>query len=150
MDGQVFNRVSYRVLYGDTDKMGVVYYANYLRWFERGRGEFLRQLGIPYLSVEQRNIQFPVIEVSCRYFRSAQYDELVMIETDLLSLARATLSFSYRILRETDSSLLATGSTKHACINSQGRIQRIPADLWSAFESAVASATDAETSRHRG
>lgn len=149
MDGQVLNRVSYRVLYGDTDKMGVVYYANYLRWFERGRGEFLRQLGIPYLSIEQRNIQFPVIEVSCRYFRSARYDELVMIETQLLSLARATLSFSYRILRETDSFLLATGSTKHACINSRGRIQRIPADLWSAFDSAAASASGLRGGRLR-
>jgi acyl-CoA thioester hydrolase len=149
MDRQALNRVSYRVLYGDTDKMGVVYYANYLRWFERGRGEFLRQLGIPYISVEQRDIHFPVIEVSCRYFRSAQYDELITIETQLLSLTRATLSFSYRILCETEPSLLAAGSTKHACINSQGRILRIPADLWPSFEAALAPASGAGAGRPR-
>ncbi|HZD41108.1 MAG TPA: thioesterase family protein, partial [Terriglobales bacterium] len=85
MNDGILNQVSYRVLYGDTDKMGVVYYGNYLRWFEKGRGEFLRQLGIPYLSVEQRGIHFPVIEVACRYFRSARYDDLITIETQLLS-----------------------------------------------------------------
>lgn len=127
------NHASYRVLYGDTDKMGVVYYANYLRWFEKGRGELLRQLGIPYASIEQRNIHFPVIEVSCRYFRSARYDDLITIETQLLALTRATLTFSYRVLGEAEHSLLAAGSTRHACVDGEGRILRIPLDLWNAL-----------------
>jgi len=120
---------SYRVLYGDTDKMGVAYYANYLRWFEKGRGEFLRQLGMPYAAIEQRDVHFPVVEVSCRYFKSARYDDLLTIETQLLSLTRATLSFSYRVVCDTENAIVAVGSTKHACVNGRGRILKIPSDI---------------------
>ena len=66
------NVTSYRVIYGDTDQMGVVYYANYLRWFEKGRSEFLRQIDLPYKTIEEQGLHFPVTEVSCRYFRSAR------------------------------------------------------------------------------
>ena len=123
------NLTTYRVIYGDTDQMGVVYYANYLRWFEKGRSELLRQSGIPYVSVERVGMHFPVTEVSCRYFRSAHYDDLIKIETSLGSLGRASLTFLYRIFREHDDTLLASGSSKHACVDDQGRIIRIPNDL---------------------
>jgi len=120
------NVTSYRVIYGDTDQMGVVYYANYLRWFERGRAEWLRQIGLPYGEIEQQGFHFPVAEVTCRYLHPSRYDEVVTIETELAELGRATLTFSYRITRETDDVLLATGFTKHACIDHAGRIARIP------------------------
>jgi acyl-CoA thioester hydrolase len=123
------NFATYRVIYGDTDQMGVVYYANYLRWFERGRSELLRGSGIPYVSIERRGMHFPVADVSCRYFRSARYDDLITIETRLASLSRASLSFTYRIVRQGDNELLASGSTKHACVNDNGRIIRIADDL---------------------
>ena len=140
---------SYRVLYGDTDKMGVAYYANYLRWFEKGRGEFLRQLGMPYAAIEQRDVHFPVVEVSCRYFRSARYDDLLTIETQLLSLTRATLSFTYRVLCSTEHAILAEGSTRHACVNGQGRILKIPLDIGNALAKARTPPNDMETSRPR-
>jgi acyl-CoA thioester hydrolase len=117
------------VIYGDTDKMGVVYYANYLRWFERGRSELLREMGTPYAAIEERGMHFPVAEVSCRYFKSARYDDLILIETRLTSVSRASLTFAYQIRREADATLLACGSTKHACIDNQGRISRIGTDL---------------------
>lgn len=123
------NFATYRVIYGDTDQMGVVYYANYLRWFERGRSELLRQSRIPYVSIERRGIHFPVAEVSCRYFRSALYDDLITIETRLAALSRASLSFAYRIVRQGDGQVLASGSTKHACVNDHGRIIKIADDL---------------------
>lgn len=145
----VTNRTSYRVIYGDTDKMGVVYYANYLRWFEQGRSEFLRQLEMPYASIEQRNIHFPVIEVSCRYRRSARYDDLIIIETRLGSLTRATLTFHYQVLQDIDCSLLAEGSTKHACLNGQGRILQIPPDIGKALARALAPAGDHDSKRTR-
>jgi acyl-CoA thioester hydrolase len=110
------NVTSYRVIYGDTDQMGVVYYANYLRWFERGRSELLRQLGLPYKSIEEQGFHFPVTEVSCRYLNSARYDDMILIQTQLISIGRASLNFSYTILKEIDDSLLAVGATKHACI----------------------------------
>jgi acyl-CoA thioester hydrolase len=123
------NVTSYRVIYGDTDQMGVVYYANYLRWFEKGRSEFLRQIRSPYPQIEARGFHFPVVEVSCRYFKPAHYDDIVIIATQLTSVGRAKLNFDYKIARECDRLPLALGSTKHACVDSGGRITRIPADL---------------------
>jgi acyl-CoA thioester hydrolase len=131
------NRTSYRVIYGDTDQMGVVYYANYLRWFERGRSEFLRQIGLPYSTVEHGGIHFPVVEVTCRYAESARYDQLVWIETELAGLGRASLSFAYRVRREPDNAILATGMTKHASVDSAGQIVRIPKTLLDAIKNAA-------------
>jgi len=131
--GKIINVTSYRVIYGDTDQMGVVYYANYLRWFERGRSEFLRQIGLPYSTIEQQGFHFPVTEVSCRYANSARYDDTIEIETELVELGRASLSFVYRISRESNNDLLATGRTKHACIDQAGKVTRIPAILLDAF-----------------
>jgi acyl-CoA thioester hydrolase len=128
------NVTTYRVIYGDTDQMGVVYYANYLRWFERGRGELLRASGIPYLAIERRGMHFPVAELSCRYFRPAHYDDLIVIETRIASVSRASLKFTYRIMRDAEAAPLASGSTKHACVDGQGRIMRIQLDLAKALE----------------
>lgn len=125
----VQNNCAYRVIYGDTDQMGVVYYANYLRWFERGRSEFLRQIGVPYATIEAQGLHFPVTEVQCRYSQSARYDDVVLIETSLTELGRASLRFEYRVTRQDDGALLATGSTLHACIDGTGRIARIPKAL---------------------
>ena len=109
--------------------MGVVYYANYLRWFEKGRSELLRQIGLPYKTIEAQGFHFPVTEVSCRYFKSAHYDDMITIATQLTSVGRATLTFDYTISREGDGSSLASGSTRHACIDTDGRITRIPSVL---------------------
>jgi acyl-CoA thioester hydrolase len=133
---KISNLTSYRVIYGDTDQMGVVYYANYLRWFERGRSEWLRQIGLPYATIEQHGFHFPVSEVSCRYSQSAHYDDVVCIKTELVELGRASLSFDYQISHEADNSLLATGSTKHACIDASGRVARIPRILTDAINAA--------------
>ena len=133
---KIINITSYRVIYGDTDQMGVVYYANYLSWFERGRSEFLRQIGLPYSTIEQQGFHFPVTEVNCRYANSARYDEVVRIETELIELGRASLSFVYRISREFKNDLLATGRTKHACIDHAGKVTRMPKMLIDAVKAA--------------
>jgi acyl-CoA thioester hydrolase len=134
---KIVNLTSYRVIYGDTDQMGVVYYANYLRWFERGRSEFLRQIGLPYGTIEQAGFHFPVAEVACRYEQSARYDEEIQIETELAELGRASLSFAYCISRAADRTLLATGSTRHACIDHAGHVKRIPKILLDAIARAT-------------
>ena len=131
------NLTAYRVIYGDTDQMGVVYYANYLRWFERGRSEFLRQIGLPYSTIERQGVHFPVAEVICRYAESARYDDLVEILTELAELGRASLTFNYRISRADDHRILATGATKHASIDSSGRLVRIPKVLLEAIRTAA-------------
>jgi acyl-CoA thioester hydrolase len=130
------NVTSYRVIYGDTDQMGVVYYANYLQWFERGRSEFLRQLGLPYSTIEQAGFHFPVAEVACRYANPARYDDVIQIDTELSELGRASLFFTYRVSRPSDKCLLATGSTKHACVDRSGRVARIPKILTDAIDAA--------------
>lgn len=134
---KITNRTSYRVIYGDTDQMGVVYYANYLRWFERGRSELLRQIGLPYATIEAAGFHFPVTEVSCRYTQSARYDDVVAIETDLTDLRRASLLFQYRVSREDDGALLADGFTRHACLDHGGQLTRIPKILEDALGKAV-------------
>jgi acyl-CoA thioester hydrolase len=131
------NSAQYRVIYGDTDQMGVVYYANYLRWFELGRTEFLRQLSMPYASIEERGFYFPVTEATCRYHTPARFDDLIVIETTLTSLGRASFTVSYRLYRHRDGAALATGETRHACVNREGEVRRIPADLEKNLRSAL-------------
>jgi acyl-CoA thioester hydrolase len=123
----------YRVIYGDTDQMGVVYYANYLRWFEIGRTEWLRDIGSPYREIERRGLRFPVTQVSCQYRRPAHYDDELTIETGLATLGRVSLVFRYQIYRGNDRTLLAEGETKHACVNQKGEITRIPSSLSAAL-----------------
>ena len=128
---------SYRIIYGDTDRMGVVYYANSLRWFEIGRTKLLRQTGMPYSSIEEMGLRFPVTEVSCRYFRPSRYDDVMTIETTLISLGRVTLTFSYRLLREKDGALIASGWTKHACVDEKREVAKIPSGLEAALKTAI-------------
>jgi acyl-CoA thioester hydrolase len=131
------NATSYRVIYGDTDQMGMVYYANYLRWFEQGRSEFLRQIGSPYKQIESRGYHFPVTELSCRYFKPVHYDDVITIETQLASVGGATLNFEYKIFRQGESAPVAMGSTTHACVAAGGRVARIPRELAQLLVSAV-------------
>ena len=123
------HRFSLRVRYGDTDQMGFAYYANYLRWFEIGRAEMLRDLGMSYARVEQElEVSLPVLEAACRYHRSARYDDLVVVETAVASLKRASVRFAYRVVRE-DGQLLAEGHTEHCFLGRDGRPTRCPKAL---------------------
>ena len=121
------NRTTYRVIYGDTDQMGVVYYANYLAFFERGRCEYMRERGFDYAAFEKSGFGFPVVDVACRYLQPARFDDLITIETAITGASRVTLEFTYRIVRGGD--VLATGHTRHACVTTAGRPARLPATL---------------------
>lgn len=117
-----------RVIYGDTDQMGMVYYANYLRFFEAGRNEYLRAKGARYRDVEvEYQIHLPVVEAHVSYKQPARYDDELVIETTLGKLGGASARFDYRITR--DGEVLVTGHTVHACIGHGGRVQRLPAPL---------------------
>jgi acyl-CoA thioester hydrolase len=133
------NFASYRVIYGDTDQMGVVYYANYLRWFEMGRTELLRQIGVLYASVEAAGLFFPVMEISCRYHKPARYDDEITVATTLTALGRATLVFGYKITRKNDGQLLAEGWTRHACVDHRGKVSKIPSGLETLLKPARAN-----------
>jgi acyl-CoA thioester hydrolase len=123
------HRTQIRVTYGDTDAMGIVYYANYLRWFEVARTEMMRDLGIAYKIMEAEGVFLPVSEVFCKYHRSAKYDDILIIETRIDFLKKVSLQFSYRILRAEDGAELVTGSTLHGFVNREGKIVRAPESL---------------------
>jgi len=101
--------------------MGVVYYANYFIWFEVGRSEFFRSLGMSYKYLEQNGILLPVIETYCSYKYPARYDELLKIVTRLHSLEVVKLGFQYEIMNVETEKLLARGETTHAFVNKQGK-----------------------------
>ena len=123
------HQTTYRVIYADTDNMGVAYYANYLRWFEIGRTEMFRALGLSYREIEAKGILLPVSEAHCKYIAPAHYDEVLVIETALDTEVRAGVKFDYRILGQADQRLLAEGCTTHACLNPAGKVVRPPAFL---------------------
>lgn len=118
--------LAHRVSYGETDAMGVVYYANYLHLFERGRSELIRNLGFSYAVVEERGIFLPVRDATCRYLAPARYDEIIHIRTGLAGQSRASLNFAYEITDADQTRILARGTTQHAVVNAQGRPVRIP------------------------
>jgi len=117
-------RCTYRVIYGDTDQMGVVYYANYLTFFERGRCEFLRESAFDYGALEREGFFLPVVDAAVRYGQPARFDDLITIETTLTEVRRTTVAFAYRVLR--GELVLASGTTRHACVNKEGRPVRLP------------------------
>ena len=126
------NRCTYRVIYGDTDQMGVVYYANYLALFERGRCEYMRERQFSYSVFEGEGYILPVTEASCKYRQSARFDDLLIIESKVATTTRVTFSFTYRILRAAPGgaeTLIAEGTTTHACLTKEGRPVRLPASL---------------------
>ncbi len=116
-----------RVIFGDTDQMGVVYYANYLRFFEGARAALLRSLGRAQTDLDEWGVALPVIEAFCNYRRPAHYEDLLDIEVGISDVRGASLRFDYDVRR--DGEVLADGYTRHACINPKGRPMRMPKPL---------------------
>ena len=121
------NTWTHRVSYGETDAMGVVYYANYLHWFEQARSFFIRELGMSYKDIEARGVTLPVREARCRYRSPAGYEDKIAVRTGINEWRRASLTFVYAIYNlSREQVLMATGSTQHACTNSAGRPVPVP------------------------
>jgi len=122
----LINRTKIRVIYADTDAMGIVYHTNYIKWFEVGRTELFRDLGIVYAEWAAEGISLPLTRAYCHYLLPARYDDMVWVETELAYLKRASLKFRNIIRNEEKKQILATGYTVHACLNREGKISRIP------------------------
>ena len=109
-----------RVRYAETDQMGVVYHANYIVWFEVGRVELLRQLGFRYRDMERdQDCHIAVVDVRCRYKAPAQYDDEILVRTELKNVRESLLHFAYEVVRADDGTLLAEGETTHIVVNSK-------------------------------
>jgi acyl-CoA thioester hydrolase len=115
-----------RVRYAETDKMGVVYYANYLVWFEVGRGDLLRSRGWTYREMELAGVSLPVIEAQCSYQRPARYDDELEVRTTGRLLSPVRMEFEYEVIRTQDRIVAATGRTVHAALDVSGRPCRLP------------------------
>jgi len=122
-----------RVRYAETDQMGVVYYANYLAWFEVGRTEWLRSLGWTYREMEAHGSRLPVIEAHCEYRQSARYDDEIEIRTRGELLSPVRIRFAYDVVRRVDGALVAQGHTMHAATDTGGRPKKLPDRVRSLF-----------------
>ncbi|OPX40468.1 MAG: hypothetical protein B1H13_07355 [Desulfobacteraceae bacterium 4484_190.3] len=123
------NETKIRVIYGDTDAMGIVYHANYFRWFEIGRTELLREMGIVYAELESKGYYLPLTKSTCHYLAPARYDDLIIIETKISYFRRASIRFDYTIWDENKENILAEGCTLHAFVGKEGKIVRAPGEL---------------------
>ena len=127
-----------RVRYGEVDRMGVVYHAHYIVYFEMGRTELLRSLGATYREVEEAGTLLFVIETGAKYLAPARYDDVLTVRTTLESIRGVRLRFSYEVLR--DDRCLATGFTVLAACDESGRPRRIPERLATLMERRAAGA----------
>ena len=123
----MFFECDYRVSYGDTDKMGVVYYANYFEFFERGRTEMMRSAGFPYAKLEELGVFLPVVEAKCRYFAPARYDDLVTLRSAVLELGRIKVRIGTQV-RLADR-VLVSGEVTLACVSPERKPIRVPPEL---------------------
>lgn len=130
------HQTSVRVRYAETDQMGIVYHSNYLIWFEVGRAELLRNVGLAYTIFEEQGLAVAVVEANCRYRRPALYDDELIIETSLESFSSRKLTFTYKVLR--DNTLLAEGTTVHVFIDRSGRsTDARNSPIWENFEKII-------------
>ena len=111
------NKTELRVYYSDTDHGHVVYYANYLKWFEIGRTEILRQAGFDYNDFEKQGLIAPVVEVHCNYKQPARYNDIIIIKTTLEYIGNSSIKFNYDIIRKKDNVLLANGYTVNVFVD---------------------------------
>jgi acyl-CoA thioester hydrolase len=115
-----------RVPFYDTDAMGVVHHANYLRYFENGRVDWFRKRGVLYGAGLGPNLHLAAIESHAKYLSAARFDDLLVVQVRLTELHRISMKFSYTIANQADGRVVAQGDTLHACVSDEFRLKRIP------------------------
>ncbi len=132
------SEITVRVRYQETDKMGIVYYSNYFVYFEMGRIEFLRDLGISYAQLERENVFLAVVDAHCRYRSPAEFDDLLVVNTHLSKLKHTRIEFFYEIRRVGEEKLIVEGSTMLACLDGARRPRVIPNKVKEIIDSYIA------------
>lgn len=120
-----------RVRFVETDLMGVVHHTNYLRWFEMGRVEYLRQCGIDLNEMQKDGYLFPITDVTCKYKNSAHFDDEYEVQTTLTAFSRAKIVFSYSVVRKKDGTIFVTGTSQNVFTTLEGKVARIPEPYFS-------------------
>jgi acyl-CoA thioester hydrolase len=137
-----------RVRYAETDQMGVVYYGNYFIYFEIGRVEYMRSLGVDYKQMELQDDCFIVVaESSCRYRRPARYDDPLRIRTSVTEVRRRTIRFGYEIFHDETGELLTSGETIHVICDSKGRPKTLPEKFRTLFSGETTDKPSPQTMR---
>lgn len=132
------NSTRIRVRYADTDAMKFVYYGKYFEYFEEGRSDLLRSIGLPYTEIEKHGILIAVVEAYAKYRKSARYDDLLTVETMLTEMPVARIRLQYRILLEGESEPIVEGYTVHSFLNEvTGRPTRAPAMFVQTLQEAM-------------
>jgi acyl-CoA thioester hydrolase len=121
------------VRYAETDKMGVVYYANYFVWFEVARADLLRSLGWSYRDMEHGGVTLPVIEAHCEYTRPARYDDELAVRAEGRLLSPIRMEFTYQVRVMPEGVVAAAGKTVHAALDQTGRPCKLPDRVREAF-----------------
>jgi acyl-CoA thioester hydrolase len=130
-----------RVRYADTDQMKMVYYGRFFEFFEEGRSDLLRAIGLPYPEIERMGFYLPVVEAHALYLRPARYDDLLIVKTMLPGIPQARVRIEYEVTSEGDASPLATGYTVHSFVNaSSGKPVRAPERFHEALSKAFGGA----------
>ena len=134
----VWHETMLRVRYAETDKMGIVYYANYLVWFEIGRTDYCRARGFSYRDMEENDACFiAVVDARCRYKAPAHYDDEITVRTSLKNVRESVIHFGYELVRVSDGTLLAEGETMHVVTDAEMRRRTIPEKYMQAFRDAA-------------
>ena len=135
-----YHDATLRVRYAETDQMGVVYHANYLIWFEVGRVELIRSLGIEYKRMESEDDCYIVVaDAHCRYLHPARYDQILRVRTRIADAHNRTIRLSYEVIRDRDARVLATGETVHVICGRNGRPKLLPEKYRDIFSAALAT-----------
>jgi acyl-CoA thioester hydrolase len=123
------HEIQFRVRYGETDRMGVVYHAEYLAWCEMGRTEYIRSRGMSYADMERRGVPLVVAQASIRYHAPARYDDMIRVSTVLSALGSRGLTFDYVITNADSGQRLASASTTLVALDATGKAVTIPLDI---------------------
>ena len=125
--------MEFHIYYEDTDAGGVVYHANYLRYFERGRTEYLRERGLSVADLAERGYIFPVVRLEIDYRAPAFLDDLVRVETEVLDMGKTTFTLGQQVVRAVDGRVLAAGRVTLVCTSSAMKARRLPDELLQAL-----------------
>ena len=128
---------SFHVRFAETDMMGIVHHANYLVYFEEGRSEYSRQFGAPYADLEAMGYSLAVSEARVRFLAPAYYDHLIPVRQWVEDIRSRSITFGYEVVDGTSGQVLATGQTKHICVDRSGHVRRIPKEWLKNFEVAA-------------